>query len=109
MPRALFGIGQSLSMRGNINAAIDTLHKFLQLFPKDKNVPSALFEIAQMLSSENKVEDAVSVLQELRWGHPSFSRRHLVMEQLGDIYFDSQQYPAAIELYNSLDNQLNDS
>ena len=109
MPRALFGIGQSLSMRGNINAAIDTLHKFLQLFPKDKNVPSALFEIAQMLSSENQVEDAVSVLQELRWGHPSFSRRHLVMEQLGDIYFDSQQYPAAIELYNSLANQLNDS
>ena len=101
-PQALFGIGQCLTMRGDVNAAVDTLYKFLQLFPKNPKAPSALFEIAQLLYSQNRREEVVDILQELRWGHPTFKNRHRAMEQLGDIHFDSQEYSAAAELYRTV-------
>jgi TolA-binding protein len=101
-PQALFGIGQCLTMRGDVNAAMDTLYKFLQLFPKNQKIPSALFEIAQLLYSQNRREEVVNILQELRWGHPTFLNRHQAMEQLGDIHFDSQEYAAAAELYRTV-------
>ncbi|MEE3235244.1 MAG: tetratricopeptide repeat protein [Candidatus Latescibacterota bacterium] len=108
-PQALFGIGQCLSMRGDINAAMDTLSKFLQLFPKNRENPTALFEITQLLRSQDRLEEAVNILQELRWGHPSFLHRNQAMEQLGDIYFDSQEYAAAAELYSTVSHFLTNS
>lgn len=101
-PEALFGIGQCLSMRGDINAAMDTLSNFLHLFPENKKTPTVLFELAQLLRIQNQKDEAVKILQELQWGYPFFIHRHYAMEQLGDIYIETKEYGAAAEVYESL-------
>ena len=58
-----------------------------------------LFELGHIRLAQERTQEAIARLQELRWGYPAFPQRRAAQKLLGDTYFQLGQYAAAIELY----------
>ena len=99
---ALYGKSLCLMQKGQHKAAADLLNRVLQDYPDSSLAASVLFELGHIRLAQERPQEAIARLQELRWGHPAFPQRRAAQKLLGDTYFQLGQYAAAIELYQPL-------
>ncbi len=102
VPRALYGKSLCLVQKGQHQAAADLLSRVLQDYPDSPLTAPVLFELGHIRLAQERPQEAIARLQELRWGYPAFPQRRAAQKLLGDIYFQLGQYAAAIELYQPL-------
>ena len=102
VPHALYGKSLCLVQKGQHKAAADLLDRVLQDYPDSPLTAPVLFELGHIRLAQERSQEAIARLQELRWGYPAFSQRRAAQKLLGDIYFQLGQYAAAIELYQPL-------
>ena len=99
VPHALYGKSLCLVQKGQYRAAADLLERILRDYPDSPLTASVLFELGQIRLAQERTQEAIARLQELRWGYPAFPQRRAAQKLLGDTYFQLGQYAAAIELY----------
>ena len=102
VPHALYGKSLCLVQKGQHKAAADLLDRVLQDFPDSPLTAPVLFELGHIRLAQERPQEAIARLQELRWGYPAFPQRRAAQKLLGDTYFQLGQYAAAIELYQPL-------
>ena len=102
VPHALYGKSLCLVQKGQHKAAADLLDRVLQDYPDSPLTAPVLFELGHIRLAQERPQEAIARLQELRWGYPAFSQRRAAQKLLGDTYFQLGQYAAAIELYQPL-------
>ena len=102
VPHALYGKSLCLVQKGQHKAAADLLDRVLQDFPHSSLTAPVLFELGHIRLAQERPQEAIARLQELRWGHPAFPQRRAAQKLLGDTYFQLGQYAAAIDLYQPL-------
>ena len=102
IPHALYGKSLCLVQKGQHKAAADLLDRVLQDYPDSPLTAPVLFELGHIRLAQERPQEAIARLQELRWGYPAFSQRRAAQKLLGDTYFQLGQYAAAIELYQPL-------
>ena len=102
VPHALYGKSLCLVQKGQHKAAADLLDRVLQDYPDSPLTAPVLFELGQIRLAQERPQEAIARLQELRWGYPAFPQRRAAQKLLGDTYFQLGQYAAAIELYQPL-------
>ena len=99
VPHALHGKSLCLVQKGQYRAAADLLERILRDYPDSPLTAPVLFELGHIRLAQERTQEAIARLQELRWGYPAFPQRRAAQKLLGDIYFQLGQYAAAIELY----------
>ena len=102
VPHALYGKSLCLVQKGQHKAAADLLDRVLQDYPDSPLTAPVLFELGHIRLAQERPQEAIARLQELRWGYPAFPQRRAAQKLLGDTYFQLGQYAAAIELYQPL-------
>ncbi len=102
VPHALYGKSLCLVQKGQHRTAADLLERVLRDYPNSPLTAPVLFELGHIRLAQERTQEAIARLQELRWGYPAFSQRRAVQKLLGDTYFQLGQYAAAIELYQPL-------
>ena len=100
--RALLGAGLCYAQMGRSQAAADSLERVLRDYPDSPLVARVLFELGHILLAQERPQEAIARLQELRWGYPAFPERRAAQKLLGDTYFKLGEYAEAIELYRPL-------
>ena len=99
VPHALHGKSLCLVQKGQHKAAAALLERILRDYPDSPLTAPVLFELGHIRLAQERTQEAIARLQELRWGYPAFPQRRAAQKLLGDIYFQLGQYAAAIELY----------
>ena len=99
VPHALYGKSLCLVQKGQYRAAADLLERVLRDYPDSPLTAPVLFELGHIRLAQERTQEAIARLQELRWGYPAFPQRRAAQKLLGDTYFQLGQYAAAIELY----------
>ena len=99
VPHALYGKSLCLVQKGQHRAAADLLERILRDYPDSPLTAPVLFELGHIRLAQERTQEAIARLQELRWGYPAFPQRRAAQKLLGDTYFQLGQYAAAIELY----------
>ena len=99
VPHALHGKSLCLVQKGQHRAAADLLERILRDYPDSPLTAPVLFELGHIRLAQERTQEAIARLQELRWGYPAFPQRRAAQKLLGDTYFQLGQYAAAIELY----------
>ena len=99
VPDALYGKSLCLVQKGQHRAAADLLERILRNYPDSPLTAPVLFELGHIRLTQERTQEAIARLQELRWGYPAFPQRRAAQKLLGDTYFQLGQYAAAIELY----------
>ena len=99
---ALYGKSLCLVRKGQHKAAADLLERVLLDYPNSSLTAPVLFELGHIRLAQERTQEAIARLQELRWGYPAFPQRRAAQKLLGDTYFQLGQYAAAIELYQPL-------
>ena len=99
VPHALHGKSLCLVQKGQHRAAADLLERILRDYPDSPLTAPVLFELGHIRLTQDRTQEAIARLQELRWGYPAFPQRRAAQKLLGDTYFQLGQYAAAIELY----------
>ena len=99
VPHALHGKSLCLVRKGQYRAAADLLERILRDYPDSPLTAPVLFELGHIRLAQERTQEAIARLQELRWGYPAFPQRRAAQKLLGDTYFQLGQYAAAIELY----------
>ena len=99
VPHALHGKSLCLVQKGQHRAAADLLERILRDYPDSPLTAPVLFELGHIRLAQERIQEAIARLQELRWGYPAFPQRRAAQKLLGDTYFQLGQYAAAIELY----------
>ena len=99
VPHALYGKSLCLVQKGQYRAAADLLERILRDYPDSPLTAPVLFELGHIRLAQERTQEAIARLQELRWGYPAFPQRRAAQKLLGDTYFQLGQYAAAIELY----------
>ena len=102
VPHALYGKSLCLVQKGQHKAAADLLERVLRDYPNSPLTAPVLFELGHIRLAQERTQEAIARLQELRWGYPAFPQRRAAQKLLGDTYFQLGQYAAAIELYQPL-------
>ena len=102
VPHALYGKSLCLVQKGQHKAAAGLLDRVLQDYPDSPLTAPVLFELGHIRLAQERTQEAIARLQELRWGYPAFPQRRAAQKLLGDTYFQLGQYAAAIELYQPL-------
>ncbi len=102
VPHALYGKSLCLVEKGQHKAAADLLERVLRDYPNSPLTAPVLFELGHIRLAQERTQEAIARLQELRWGYPAFPQRRAAQKLLGDTYFQLGQYAAAIELYQPL-------
>ena len=102
IPHALYGKSLCLVQKGQHKAAADLLERVLRDYPDSPLTAPVLFELGHIRLAQDRTQEAIARLQELRWGYPAFPQRRAAQKLLGDTYFQLGQYAAAIELYQPL-------
>ena len=102
VPNALYGKSLCLEQKGQHKAAASLLERVLRDYPDSPLTASVLFELGHIRLAQERTQEAIARLQELRWGYPAFPQRRAAQKLLGDTYFQLGQYAAAIELYQPL-------
>ena len=102
VPHALYGKSLCLVQKSQHKAAADLLSRVLQDYPDSPLTAPVLFELGHIRLAQERPQEAIARLQELRWGYPAFPQRRAAQKLLGDTYFQLDQYAAAIELYQPL-------
>ena len=102
VPHALYGKSLCLVQKGQHRAAADLLERILRDYPDSPLTAPVLFELGHIRLAQERIQEAIARLQELRWGYPAFPQRRAAQKLLGDTYFQLGQYAAAIELYQPL-------
>ena len=102
VPHALYGKSLCLVQKGQYRAAADLLERILRDYPDSPLTAPVLFELGHIRLAQERTQEAIARLQELRWGYPAFPQRRAAQKLLGDTYFQLGQYAAAIELYRPL-------
>ena len=102
VPNALYGKSLCSVQKGQHQAAADLLERVLRDHPDSPLTAPALFELGHIRLAQERPQEAIARLQELRWGYPAFPQRRAAQKLLGDTYFQLGQYAAAIELYQPL-------
>ena len=108
VPHALYGTGLCLAQKGQHKEAADLLDRVLQDYPDSPLTAPVLFELGHIRLAQERPQEAIARLQELRWGYPAFPQRRAAQKLLGDTYFQLGQYAAAIELLPTAGLQLDD-
>ena len=99
VPHALHGKSLCLVQKGQLKAAAALLERILRDYPDSPLTAPVLFELGHIRLAQERPQEAIARLQELRWGYPAFPQRRAAQKLLGDTYFQLGQYAAAIELY----------
>ena len=99
VPHALYGKSLCLVQKGQYRAAADLFERILRDYPDSPLTAPMLFELGHIRLAQERTQEAIARLQELRWGYPAFPQRRAAQKLLGDTYFQLGQYAAAIELY----------
>ena len=99
VPHALYGKSLCLVQKGQHRAAADLLERILRDYPDSPLTAPVLFALGHIRLAQERTQEAIARLQELRWGYPAFPQRRAAQKLLGDTYFQLGQYAAAIELY----------
>ena len=99
VPHALHGKSLCLVQKGQHKAAAALLERILRENPDSPLTAPVLFELGHIRLAQERTQEAIARLQELRWGYSAFPQRRAAQKLLGDIYFQLGQYAAAIELY----------
>ncbi len=99
VPHALYGKSLCLVQKGQYRAAADLFERILRDYPDSPLTAPVLFELSHIRLAQERTQEAIARLQELRWGYPAFPQRRAAQKLLGDTYFQLGQYAAAIELY----------
>ena len=99
VPHALHGKSLCLVQKGQLKAAAALLERILRDYPDSPLTAPVLFELGHIRLAQERTQEAIARLQELRWGYPAFPQRRAAQKLLGDTYFQLGQYAAAIELY----------
>ena len=99
VPHALHGKSLCLVQKGQLKAAAALLERILRNYPDSPLTAPVLFELGHIRLAQERPQEAIARLQELRWGYPAFPQRRAAQKLLGDTYFQLGQYAAAIELY----------
>ena len=99
VPHALYGKSLCLVQKGRHKAAADLLERILRDHPDSPLTAPVLFELGHIRLTQERTQEAIARLQELRWGYPTFPQRRAAQKLLGDTYFQLGRYAAAIELY----------
>ena len=99
VPHALHGKSLCLVQKGQYRTAADLLERILRDYPDSPLTAPVLFELGYIRLTQERTQEAIARLQELRWGYPAFPQRRAAQKLLGDTYFQLGQYAAAIELY----------
>ena len=99
VPHALHGKSLCLVQKGQHRAAADLLEHILRGYPDSPLTAPVLFELGHIRLAQERTQEAIARLQELRWGYPAFPQRRAAQKLLGDTYFQVGQYAAAIKLY----------
>jgi len=99
VPHALHGKSLCLVQKGQHRAAADLRERILRDYPDSPLTAPVLFELGHIRLAQERTQEAIARLQELRWGYPAFPQRRAAQKLLGDTYFQLGQYAAAIELY----------
>ncbi len=102
VPHALYGKSLCLVQKGQHKAAADLLERVLRDYPNSPLTAPVLFELGHIRLAQERTQEAIARLQELRWGYPAFPQRRAAQKLLGDTYFQLGQYAAAIDLYQPL-------
>lgn len=102
VPHALYGKSLCLVQKGRHKAAADLLERVLRDYPNSPLTAPVLFELGHIRLAQERTQEAIARLQELRWGYPAFPLRRAAQKLLGDTYFQLGQYAAAIDLYQPL-------
>ena len=102
VPHALYGKSLCLVQKGQHKAAAALLERVLRDHPDSPLTAPTLFELGHIRLAQERPQEAIARLQELRWGYPAFPQRRAAQKLLGDTYFQLGQYAAAIELYQPL-------
>ena len=99
VPDALYGKSLCLVQKGQHRAAADLLERILRDYPDSPLTAPVLFELGHIRLAQERTQEAIARLQELRWSYPAFPQRRAAQKLLGDTYFQLGQYAAATELY----------
>jgi len=102
VPHALYGKSLCLVQKGRHKAAADLLERVLRDYPNNPLTAPVLFELGHIRLAQERTQEAIARLQELRWGYPAFPQRRAAQRLLCDTYFQLGQYAAAVELYRPL-------
>ena len=93
VPHALYGKSLCLVQKGQYRAAADLFERILRDYPDSPLTAPVLFELSHIRLAQERTQEAIARLQELRWGYPAFPQRRAAQKLLGDTTSSSANTP----------------
>lgn len=95
--QALFHLGQSYLLNGDLQSALETFRQFTATYPEDERYPHALFLTATAYQELEDWRNAIHFYKAYLAENETIAPYVEVL--LGDIYLQTENYVAAIEAY----------